>query len=197
VKTFWRWAGTIFFALVFIFLTVAGIGTSLPIDHVAGCDARLDVPADALFAAIADDGSSPSWRPELRSVELVSGSGSTAVWRETYKSGQVLTLHTGLFEHRSPSVQHDSMVRDIQFDPRQGFDGSWGFEVDGSAKNGGQTFVAISEQGRIYNPVFRFLSRYVFGFTGSIKTYLTDLTRKFGETPTIWCGVGDQLRGSH
>jgi polyketide cyclase/dehydrase/lipid transport protein len=183
VKTFWRWTGTIFFALAFIFLTVAGIGTSIPIWHSTKCRADIAAPSDALFGAIADDGSSASWRPELRSVTLVSGSGPTSVWRETYKSGQVLTLHTNPrgFE------QGRLVVREIPFDPSLGFDGIWQFGVGRSGQRGGQTRVAINEQGHIYNPVFRFLTKYVFGYTGSIRTYLEDLGTKFGEKTTIAC----------
>jgi hypothetical protein len=183
VKTFWRWVGTLFFFFAFVFLTVAGIGTSIPIWHSTKCKIDVSAPADALFGAIADDGSSASWRPELRSVKLVSGSGPTSVWRETYKSGQVLTLRTNSRGFAPGRL----VVREIPFDPSLGFDGIWEFDVGKSGQHGGQTRVAINEQGHIYNPVFRFLTKYVFGYTSSIRTYLTDLGSKFGEKPTIAC----------
>ena len=183
MKTFWRWTGTIFFALVFIFLTVAGVGTSIPIWHSTKCGADVAAPAAALFAAIADDGSSASWRPELQSVTLVSGSGPTSVWREKYKSGQVLTLQTSSQSFGSI----EQVVRTIPFDPGLGFDGIWVFDVGKSGQQHGQTRVAINEEGHIYNPVFRFLTKYVFGYEGSIRSYLSDLGAKFGEQPTIRC----------
>ncbi|HLJ84603.1 MAG TPA: hypothetical protein VKT51_10560 [Candidatus Eremiobacteraceae bacterium] len=184
MKTFWRWVGTLFFFFAFVFLTVAGIGTTIPIWHSTKCAADIAAPSDALFGAIADDGSSASWRPELRSVTLVSGSGPTTVWRETYKSGQELTLYTNRLGYASGR----QLVRDIPFDPRLGFDGNWVFNVGKSGQRGeNKTRVAINEQGHIYNPVFRFLTKYVFGYSGSIRTYLTDLGAKFGEKPAVAC----------
>ena len=187
MKTFWRWAGTLFFFFAFVFLTVAGIGTSIPIRHSARCSAQVDAPAEVLFNAIADDGISPSWRPEVRSVVLVSGAGLTAVWRETYKNGQELTLRTVSSVNSPASARRKSLIRTIPFDPRAGFDGTWDFEVEPPANPGEPALVSIGEQGNIYNPVYRFLARYVFGYDGSIKTYLTDLAKKYGQTPAIAC----------
>jgi len=188
VKTFWRWTGTIFFAFAFIFLALAGIGTSIPIWHSAKCGAEIAAPADALFRAIADDGSSASWRPELRTVTLLSGSGPTAVWQESLKNGQELRLHTVTYEeHMQFQRRAKILVRVIPFDPRLGFDGTWAFFVTGSQKTGAPTRVAINEQGHIYNPLYRFLTRYVFGYTSSIRTYITELGAKFDQTPTITC----------
>ena len=188
MKTFWRWTGTIFFALVFIFLTVAGIGTSLPIAHSAECVTFLTAAPDAVFYAINDERSSVAWRPELRSVSLTSGSGKTAVWRETYKDGQVLTLRTvtGSLLRGPNGLRVDNLVRSIPFDPRAGFDGTWTYTIS-APREPAPTVVSIEEQGNIYNPVFRFLSKYIFGYTGSIRTYLGDLSQKYGESPAITC----------
>jgi hypothetical protein len=47
-------------------------------------------------------------------------------------------------------------------------------ETNGSRLN-------ITERGEIYNPVFRFVSRFILGYTGTLDTYLKDVARKFGE----------------
>ena len=44
--------------------------------------------------------------------------------------------------------------------------------------SGSGTRVSITERGEVYNPIFRFLSRFVFGHTGTMETYLRDLARK-------------------
>jgi hypothetical protein len=63
------------------------------------------------------------------------------------------------------------------------FGGSWTFEVIGT---GDGTIVRITEDGEIYNPVFRFMSRFFLGYTRTLDDYLTALGRKLGEhtTPT-------------
>ena len=43
----------------------------------------------------------------------------------------------------------------------------------------------IREDGGIYNPLFRFLARFVFGYSGTIDTYLKSLAKKFGEPPVV------------
>ena len=39
----------------------------------------------------------------------------------------------------------------------------------------------ITENGEIYNPFFRFMARFVFGYTATMETYLKALGKKFGE----------------
>jgi hypothetical protein len=43
----------------------------------------------------------------------------------------------------------------------------------------------ITENGYVTNPLFRFMSRFVLGYTGEIEKYLRSLAKKFGEPPQI------------
>ena len=45
--------------------------------------------------------------------------------------------------------------------------------------------VTITESCEVYNPIFRFMSRFVFGHSATIKRYLRDLGKKFGEQITV------------
>jgi hypothetical protein len=36
----------------------------------------------------------------------------------------------------------------------------------------------------VYNPVFRFIAKYIMGHTGTIDTYLANLGKKFGSDVT-------------
>ena len=38
--------------------------------------------------------------------------------------------------------------------------------------------VTITEHGQVFNPVFRVMSRFVFGHTATIEAYLTNLARR-------------------
>jgi len=43
----------------------------------------------------------------------------------------------------------------------------------------------IREVGEIYNPLFRFLARFFFGYTGTIDAYLKSMAKKFGEQSPV------------
>jgi hypothetical protein len=56
--------------------------------------------------------------------------------------------------------------------PGESFGGTWTYEI---ASDGTLT---ITERGEVYNPVFRFLSRYVFGHTATIDAFLERLSAR-------------------
>ena len=186
MKAFWRWTGTIFFALVFVFLVLTGIGTSLPIDHHASCSAKYDKPPPILFALVEDDEASAHWRSDIARADLVSGRDATAVWRETDRHGYTVTYRTVAY------ADGRKLVRAIDFVPGMPFGGTWAYIFSGESGmlaiapvNG--SGLTIIEDGKIYNPFFRFLARYVFGYTQTMKTYLTDLARLTHDKPEITC----------
>ena len=45
--------------------------------------------------------------------------------------------------------------------------------------------VTITEEGRIGNPLFRFMARFVFGYSGTIESYLRALAARYGEEARI------------
>ena len=56
------------------------------------------------------------------------------------------------------------------------FGGTWTYEVQPEAD--GRSRLQITEDGEIYNPVFRFVSRFVIGQTRTINSYLEALRRQ-------------------
>jgi len=57
------------------------------------------------------------------------------------------------------------------------FGGSWPYELEPGAAG---TRLAIREEGEVYNPVFRFMSRFVMGHHSTIDQYLEALqTRQY------------------
>ena len=67
-------------------------------------------------------------------------------------------------------------------DKKLPYGGTWTYEL---SSDGTGSSVRITENGEIYNVIFRFVARFFMGYTSSIDTYLADLGRKFGETVTI------------
>jgi hypothetical protein len=57
------------------------------------------------------------------------------------------------------------------------FGGTWVYTLEPQAN---ETLVTITEHGEVYNPVFRFIAKYIMGHTRTIDTYLVNLAKKFG-----------------
>jgi len=70
------------------------------------------------------------------------------------------------------SRPHEVLVTGIA---RKGlpFGGTWRYEL---APRGNQTSLTITERGEVYNPFFRFMSRFVFGYYGSIDKFFAALS---------------------
>ncbi|HEV2904214.1 MAG TPA: hypothetical protein VGW32_04155, partial [Pyrinomonadaceae bacterium] len=64
-------------------------------------------------------------------------------------------------------------------DTNLGYSGKWTYVF---SPEGAGTRVTITEDGVVSNVIFRFLSRYAFGHTATMDSYLTSLARHFGET---------------
>jgi hypothetical protein len=58
------------------------------------------------------------------------------------------------------------------------YGGSWTYEIAPAADG---TDLRITERGDVYNPIFRFVSRFILGQTATIEKSLTGLGKKFGE----------------
>ena len=88
-------------------------------------------------------------------------------WREHGDNG---TITFEIVEARPPA----RLVRRIA-DPSLPFGGTWTYELTPHASG---TRLTITEAGEVYNPVFRFMSRFVFGHTATMDRFLTDLTAR-------------------
>ncbi|PYP70520.1 MAG: hypothetical protein DMD41_14750, partial [Gemmatimonadetes bacterium] len=73
------------------------------------------------------------------------------------------------------------LVRRIA-DPKLPFGGTWTWEI--TAAPGGST-LTITEDGEIYNPIFRFVARFILGYTGTMESYLKALAARLGEQVVI------------
>ena len=62
------------------------------------------------------------------------------------------------------------------------FGGRWIFEIEPAAA--GAT-VTITEEGEVYSPVFRFVSRYLMGHHATMSLFLSDLGAQFGQNVTV------------
>ena len=63
-------------------------------------------------------------------------------------------------------------------DPKLPFGGTWTYEVQ---PDGTGSAVTITEDGEVYNPIFRFVSKFIMGHASTINGYLRALGKKFGQ----------------
>jgi len=165
-----KWALLIAGSLVGLLILVAIVGAMLPRDHVASVTATIAGAPDKVWAALTDAASYPTWRSDVRKVEVLSTSPLT--WKEHTKQGD-MTLATEIVE---PPTR---LVGRIQ-DKGMPFGGAWEYRIAPVAGDAGKSVVTITERGWVSNPVFRFVSKFVIGHYSTLDTYLRALGRKFG-----------------
>jgi hypothetical protein len=142
---------------------VVAVGYMLPVKHVASRERVYAVPQDRVFAAIATPAEYPRWRRDVKRVELLPDESGRPRFRETGRDGAI----TFRIEERVPDRRLVTRIAE-----RLPFGGSWTYELTPTATG---TSLRITENGEVYNPVFRFMSRFVFGHHRTIERYLADL----------------------
>ncbi len=153
--------------LVLLVLCVVVTGALLPKRHVVSRSAMFKAQPDKLFALVAG---SQDWRPDLKSCELIT-EGGRQFQRETSTHGNTVLYE--LLEAKPPSaIQRRIATENLPYG------GSWSFVFEPAD---GGTRVQITEDGEVYNPVFRFVSKFVMGQTATLDAYLMAMGKATGE----------------
>ena len=152
--------------LVALVLIIVGVGYALPQSHTASREVTVQSSPAAVFALIATPANYPKWRADVDSVELLSPEGSKEMFRELGDNGPLLMRVT----ERVPDTRLVTVIADTTLP----FGGKWTYEIKTS---GTGTTLRITEHGEVYNPIFRFMSRFVFGHTANMEKYLSDLEK--------------------
>ncbi len=157
-----------------LFAIVFGVGSLLPVAHVASVRAEYSVAAEDVFEAIADYRQHPEWRPAVDRIEELPPRSGRPAWREISSTGPLPMELT----------ESDPPVRMVTTILSEGmpFGGRWIYEVERTA---GGAALTITEEGEVYNPIFRFVSRFIMGHHATATTYLQDLGRKLGADVTV------------
>ena len=147
-----------------LLLVVFVVGRSLPVRHKASREVHLPAPPAAVFATVTGVERFPEWRSGITAVERLSPVEGRRRWRETSGGDAIL------YEVAS-EVPDERLVTRIA-DPSLPFGGTWTFEL---RPDGAGTRLRVTEDGEVYHPIYRFVSRYVMGHHRTIDTYLRDL----------------------
>jgi uncharacterized protein YndB with AHSA1/START domain len=168
-----RWFLAVLAVLAAVVVLVVVVGMLLPKGHVARSHATIDASPDAVWHTLTDVEGFPAWRADVARVELLASRNGHKTWREIGKHGTIT------FEEELAEAPRRLVGRIA--DPELPFGGTWTYDV---APDAGGTRVTITEDGVVHNPIFRFMSRYVFGHHATQEAYLRALAKKFGREAT-------------
>ncbi|HEX6717439.1 MAG TPA: SRPBCC family protein [Pyrinomonadaceae bacterium] len=157
-------------ALVLLVGIVALIGSRLPKAHVASRSIFLHKSPPDVYAVVRDFKSAPKWRADVKQIEVDAQPNGPVYFKEVGKNG---TVNYELVED-VPAQRMVTRIRDTDL----GYSGQWTYVF--ASENGG-TRLTIREDGEVSNVLFRFMSRYVFGQTATLDSYLSSLAKHFGE----------------
>lgn len=161
-------------AVFLIALILLAVGASLPVQHRASREASYHRPANDLFRVINTPADFPLWRSSVTSVKMLPDTDGRARFQESGKDGSIL------YEVEL-SVPGQMLITRIA-DRSLPFGGSWTYTL---TPYGDSTTLRIVENGEVYNPVFRLVSRFVLGHNSTIDQYLRDLGKKLGEESIV------------
>lgn len=165
-----RWLILVAGLLVALILGVLVAGLLLPEEHHASRTLVTKQAPSAIWGAINDHAKEPQWRSDVASVVSLGEHNGKPVWQENYKDGNTLQLATT--ESKPPT----RMVREIAEEGP--FSGRWEIDIAPTVEG---SKVKVTEIGKVSNPFFRFVSKYIIGHTTQMERYLTGLAGKFGE----------------
>jgi Polyketide cyclase / dehydrase and lipid transport len=148
-------------------LVMYAVGRTLPVAHLASRGERFAAPRDTVWAVVTDVAAFASWRRDISSVEMLSPVEGRPAWREVSGSDRVEYVAEEM-------VAPERLVTRITTTGLP-YGGRWRWELTPDA---GGTRVTITEEGEVYNPLFRFLMKYVFGETSTIEKVLADLGKR-------------------
>lgn len=158
------------FLIVLLVATVVMIyvaGRSLPVAHVAARSERFDAPRDTVWRIITDVGAYASWRKDITSVDVLPSVNGLPSWREVAGRDRVEYVAQEMVEPERFVVRIATTGLP--------YGGVWRYEL---FTDEGGTRLLITEEGEVYNPIFRFMMKYVFGETSTIEKYLAALGRR-------------------
>ena len=167
-----KWVYWIGGAIVGLVAVVAAIGAMLPRGHRATRAARYRQKPEAIYFTLAGP---VDWRSDVKGFGNLPDRDGRKQWWEQDSHGHKVTYE--LLEDVMPSRRVTRIA-----DKSLPFGGTWTIEIAPAAEG---SVVRITEDGEVYNVIFRFMARFIFGYTATIEGYLRDLGHRFGELTVI------------
>jgi uncharacterized protein YndB with AHSA1/START domain len=160
-----KWLLVVVLAIAGLLILVVVIGALLPQKHRVSRTVSLHSPAETVWALISGP---PTWRPDVSSYQELPPHEGHRMWRETDKHGQTIPYEA---IEATPPRRLVTRIADTKLP----FGGTWTYEI---VPSGSSCTLTITEDGEVYNPLFRFVSRFIMGQTASLDGYLKALKAK-------------------
>lgn len=159
--------------LISIVVVVTLVGFSLPANHVAKTKTSLSATPEEVWSVITDIEKFPAWRSDVKSVKIAPDSAGNPSWVEDGSNGKI--------SYRHQESVRPTKLRVLLTDDSLPFGGTWTYDITPTLAG---SDVTITEKGIVRNPIFRFMSRFVFGHYNTQETYMRDLGKKFNQAVT-------------
>lgn len=167
-----KWVLITLGAIAALIALLALIGLFVAREHRATSTVVLHQPPDSVWNVVRDFSGITGWWPEIKSTERLPDRNGQEVWRQKMSGFDVPLVIT---ESAPPS----RLVTRIDAEAGATFGGTWTYELTPDPLG---TKISVTEAGWIGNPIFRTLSRFVFGYYSTLDGYLKALGKRFGET---------------
>ena len=168
-----KWILIVLGGIVALVALLALIGAFVPREHRATSTITLHQSPDSVWKVVRDLGGVTAWWPEIKESVRQPDKDGREVWRQKMSGWDVPLI---VMESTAPR----RLVTQIDTSAGGAFGGTWTYEL--TPDSGGGTRISVTEAGWIGNPIFRTLSRFVFGYYGSLDGYLKALGKRLGET---------------
>jgi uncharacterized protein YndB with AHSA1/START domain len=147
---------------------VALVGLALPKGHRAAKTTVYAASPEVVFAAIADVRQYAEWRSDVKRIEMLPDDEERTMFREFGRQG-AMTYRIDV------AVSPSRLVFRI-VDPSLPFSGTWTHELRPAASGG--TELTTTEEGDVYNPIFRVMSTFFFSPTATLEKYHAALAQR-------------------
>jgi uncharacterized protein YndB with AHSA1/START domain len=158
-----KWIIRALVILGLVILAMVITGTILPEKHTATASREFQSDPDEVWKVLTDFAHWPEWRSDLREIRV-----SANTFTEISSDDEEIEFRIEDFQ--TP----ERMVTRI-ITPDLPFGGSWTYEL---TPTGNGCRLTITENGEVYNALFRFMSKYMFGHTATMEQFLEDLSKK-------------------
>lgn len=159
-------------AAVALLAIVLLVGWALPVRHRVAREATYQVSVDSLYATLTDVEAFPSWRSNVQRVDALPAAEGRRSYREVGAGGAL----SYVVEEAVPPRRLVTRIADRGLP----FGGRWTYEL---TPTGGGATLRVTEDGEVYNPLYRFVSRFVLGHDTTIERYLRDLEARLAPAP--------------
>ena len=167
-----RWILYTVLALVGLVVVVAIVGWMLPKGHRASRTQAYAAAPESVFDLLANVEDYPNWRSGVTKVEVLPDDGQGKRFREHGPDGPI----TFRIEESSRPARMRTRIADSSL----AFGGTWTYELTRTASGG--TSLTITEDGEVYNPIFRFISTFFISQTATIEKVQDAIAARLRQT---------------